>query len=44
MLAPVLAADGIKIDDLVIAGRIPAAQREATVKAVPCLLRFLEHG
>jgi hypothetical protein len=34
MLAPVLAADGIKIDDLVIAGRIPAARREATVKAV----------
>ena len=32
--ASALAADSVKINDLLIAGLIPAAQREATVKAV----------
>jgi hypothetical protein len=31
MWAPALAADSIRINDLVIAGRVPAARREATV-------------
>jgi hypothetical protein len=32
MLGPALAADSIRINDLVIAVRIPAARREATVR------------
>jgi hypothetical protein len=32
--APALAADSVKIDDLVVAATIPDAQREATLKAV----------
>jgi predicted ester cyclase len=44
MLAPALAADSIKINDLVIAGRIPAAQREATVKAVRAFYDFWNTG
>jgi predicted ester cyclase len=42
--APILAADSIKINDLVIAGRIPAAQREATVKAVRAFYDFWNTG
>jgi predicted ester cyclase len=44
MLSPALAADGIKINDLVIADRIPAAQREATVKAVRAFYDFWNTG
>jgi hypothetical protein len=39
-LAPAPAADSIKINDLVIADRIPAARREATVKAVRAFYDF----
>jgi predicted ester cyclase len=42
--APTLAADSIKINDLVIAGRIPAARREATVKAVRAFYDFWNTG
>src|SRR3979490_709671 len=44
MLAPALAADSIRINDLVIADRIPAAQREATVKAVRAFYDFWNTG
>jgi|SRR5882762_2914990 len=39
-----LGADGVKINDLVIAGPIPAAQREATVKAVRAFYDFWNTG
>jgi predicted ester cyclase len=42
--APALAADNIKINDLVIAGRIPPARREATVKAVRAFYDFWNTG
>jgi predicted ester cyclase len=44
MSAPALAADSIKINDLVIAGRIPEARREATVKAVRAFYDFWNTG
>jgi predicted ester cyclase len=44
MSAPALAADSIKINDLVIAGRISAARREATVKAVRAFYDFWNTG
>jgi len=44
MLAPALAADSIKINDLVISERIPAAQCEATVKAVRAFYDFWNTG
>jgi predicted ester cyclase len=44
MLVPALAADSIRINDLVIADRIPAAQREATVKAVRAFYDFWNTG
>src|SRR5260370_26941009 len=44
MLSPALAADSITINDLVIADRIPAAQREATVKAVRAFYDFWNTG
>jgi predicted ester cyclase len=42
--APALAADSVKINDLVIAGKIPAARREATVKAVRAFYEFWNTG
>jgi predicted ester cyclase len=42
--APALAADTVKINDLVIAGKIPAARREATVKAVRTFYEFWNTG
>ena len=42
--APALAADSVKISDLVIAGKIPAARREATVKAVRAFYEFWNTG
>ncbi len=44
MSAPALAADSIKVKDLVIAGRIPEARREATVKAVRAFYDFWNTG
>jgi predicted ester cyclase len=41
---PALAVDRVKINDLVIAGQIPAAQREATVKAVRAFYEFWNTG
>ncbi len=40
LAAPALAGDSVKINDLVIAGEIPAVQREATVKAVRAFYDF----
>src|SRR6266852_1175890 len=42
--APALAADSVKIDDLVIAATIPDAQREATLKAVRAFYDFWNTG
>ncbi|SHL09878.1 Predicted ester cyclase [Bradyrhizobium lablabi] len=42
--APALAADGVKIDDLVVALSIPDAQREATLKAVRAFYDFWNTG
>jgi predicted ester cyclase len=42
--APSLAADSIKIDDLVVAATIPEAQREATLKAVRGFYDFWNTG
>jgi predicted ester cyclase len=42
--ASALGADGVKINELVIAGPIPAAQREATVKAVRAFYDFWNTG
>jgi predicted ester cyclase len=44
LCAPALAADNVKINDLVIAGQIPAARREATVKAVRAFYDFWNTG
>jgi predicted ester cyclase len=41
---PALAADGVTINDLVIASQIPEAQREATVKAVRAFYAFWNTG
>ena len=42
--APALATDSVKINDLIIAGRIPPARREATVKAVRAFYDFWNTG
>jgi predicted ester cyclase len=42
--APALAADSVKINDLVIAGKISAARREAAVKAVRAFYEFWNTG
>jgi len=42
--ASALGADGVKINDLVIAAPIPAARREATVKAVRAFYDFWNTG
>jgi predicted ester cyclase len=42
--APVPAGDSVKINDLVIAGQIPAVRREATVKAVRAFYEFWNTG
>jgi predicted ester cyclase len=42
--APALAADSVKIDDLVVAATIPDAQREATLKAVRAFYGFWNTG
>src|SRR5258708_26315263 len=42
--APALAADSVKIDDLVIAATIPDAQREATLKAARAFYDFWNTG
>jgi predicted ester cyclase len=39
-----LAGDSVKINDLVIAGEMPAVQREATVKAVRAFYEFWNTG
>lgn len=44
LCAPAIAADSVKINDLVIAGGVPAAQREATVKAVRAFYEFWNTG
>jgi predicted ester cyclase len=44
MSAPALAADSIKINDLVIAGRMSEARREATLKAVRAFYDFWNTG
>jgi predicted ester cyclase len=41
---PSLAADSLKINELVVAGRIPAAQREAMIKAVRAFYEFWNTG
>jgi predicted ester cyclase len=41
---PALAADSVKIDDLVVAATIPDAQREATLKAVRAFYAFWNTG
>ena len=41
---PTFAADGIKINDLVVAAPIPDAQREATLKAVRAFYDFWNTG
>ena len=44
MFAPALAADSVRIKDLIIADRIPPARREATVKAVRAFYDFWNTG
>src|SRR5713226_9382452 len=41
---PAFAADGVKINDLVVAASIPDAQREATLKAVRAFYDFWNTG
>src|SRR5580692_231467 len=41
---PALAADGVKINDLIVAAPIPDAQREATMKAVRAFYNFWNTG
>jgi predicted ester cyclase len=41
---PAFAADGVKINDLVVAASIPDAQREATMKAVRAFYDFWNTG
>ncbi|MDB5366279.1 MAG: putative lipoprotein [Rhodospirillales bacterium] len=42
--APAVAADGVKIDELVVASTIQGAQREATLKAVRAFYEFWNTG
>jgi predicted ester cyclase len=42
--APALAADSVKINDLVIAGQIPEAQRDAALRAVRAFYDFWNTG
>ncbi|SED87746.1 Predicted ester cyclase [Rhizobiales bacterium GAS188] len=42
--APALAADSVRIDDLVVAATIPDAQRDATLKAVCAFYEFWNTG
>jgi predicted ester cyclase len=42
--APAVAADSVKIDELVVAATIPSAQREATLKAVRAFYQFWNTG
>ena len=42
--APALAADGVRIDELVIATSIPETQRDATVKAARAFYEFWNTG
>src|ERR1700682_3708974 len=42
--APALAADGVRINDLVVATPIPDAQRDATIKAVRAFYDFWNTG
>jgi predicted ester cyclase len=42
--APTLAADGVKVNDLVIASQISEAQRDATIKAVRNFYEFWNTG
>jgi predicted ester cyclase len=42
--APALATGGVEINDLVIAGQIPEAQRDATVKAIRTFYEFWNTG
>ena len=44
MVAPALANDSVKINDLVVTGRIPEARRESTVKAVRAFYDFWNTG
>jgi predicted ester cyclase len=41
---PAVAADSVKINDLIVAAPIPDAQREATMKAVHALYNFWNTG
>jgi predicted ester cyclase len=41
---PAFAADGVKINDLVVAASIPDAQREATIKAIRAFYDFWNTG
>jgi predicted ester cyclase len=44
LAAPALAAEGVRIDDLVVATSIPEGQRDATVKAVRAFYEFWNTG
>jgi predicted ester cyclase len=44
LAAPVLAAESVRIDDLVVATSIPESQREATVKAARAFYEFWNTG
>jgi predicted ester cyclase len=44
LVAPALAADGVKIDDIVVAASIPRDQRDATVKAARAFYAFWNTG
>src|SRR5258708_8455315 len=44
LLTPAFAADSVKINDLIIAGPIPDAQRDATMKAVRAFYDFWNTG
>jgi predicted ester cyclase len=44
LAAPALAADSLKIDDLVVGATIPDAQREATLNAVRAFYEFRNTG
>ena len=41
---PAFAADGVKINDLVVAASIPDTQREATIKAIRAFYDFWNTG
>jgi predicted ester cyclase len=44
LTVPAVVADGVRIDDLVVATAIPDAQREATLKAVRAFYDFWDTG